>query len=309
LSTLPGTGLLFGQAAGTIGHDFSTWGIAAMPSSLRTLLTLFLLLATLATPRQPAAAGFQVGVVPNVSARIILANYQPFREFLERELKQPVEISTATDFVTFHARTIAGDYDLAITAANLGRLAQVDHGFRVIGIYDPAIPALLVMHKERPVRDVTELKGRLLALANPQSLVALRGIQWLREQGLVAGVDFRTAPARTEDSLAQLLSQEAPLALMSMGEFRAIGNELRGSLQIFREFARVPGFILLAGPRMNAADVEVLRATLLRLMTSDEGRRFGSLAGVQQMRAPLDAELKSLDPFLEETRLQVRVRP
>jgi phosphonate transport system substrate-binding protein len=279
-----------------------------MPSCLRRLLPIVLLLGTLLVPPQVAAADFQVGVLPNISARIILANYLPFREFLERELKQPVAISTAPDFVTFHQRTVAGDYDLAITAANLGRLAELDHGLKVLAIYDPAIPGLLVMHRDRPVKDIAELKGRVLAFANPQSLVALRGLQWLREQGLVAGVDFRTAHARTEDSLAQLLSQDAPLAMMSMGEFRAIREEIRNSLQVFREFARVPGFLLLAGPRLAERDVETLRAALLRLMASDEGRRFASLAGVQQIRPPLPAELKSLDAFLDETRAQVRPR-
>ena len=69
------------------------------------------------------------------------------------------------------------------------------------------------------------MRGKTLAVANPQSLVVLRGLQWLREQGLQEGRDFKISRAGNDDSLGTLIrSGEAPMAMMSMGEFRQIGE-------------------------------------------------------------------------------------
>ena len=44
---------------------------------------------------------------------------------------------------------------------------------------------------------VQQIKGKSLALANPQSLVALVGLKWLRDQGLQADRDFKITRATT----------------------------------------------------------------------------------------------------------------
>ncbi|MSP90064.1 MAG: phosphate starvation-inducible protein PhoH, partial [Alphaproteobacteria bacterium] len=174
------------------------------------------------SPAEAQTQPLQVGVLPNVSTRVILANYQPFQKFFERELGRTVEIATAPNFKAFHQRTMAKEFNIAVTAPNLGRLAELDAGLRPIAIYEPPIPGIMVMTKAKPVGDIATLKGRQIAMTNPQSLVALKGVRWLRDQGLEVGRDVAPIHARNEDSLAQLLnSGEAPLALMSMGEFRA----------------------------------------------------------------------------------------
>lgn len=112
-----------------------------------------------ASPRANAQA-FQIGVLPNVTARVILTNYRPMREYLAEELGRPVEVTTAPDFREFHARTMAGAYDLVVTAANLARVAQLDARLELLAGYDPPIPALLVMRKDSPVGTLDALRGR-----------------------------------------------------------------------------------------------------------------------------------------------------
>jgi phosphonate transport system substrate-binding protein len=223
--------------------------------ALRILAAAFICAVVAAgVPARPHAQDFQIGVLPNVTARIILTNYRPLREYLAETLGRPVEVATAPDFREFHVRTMAGAYDLVVTAANLARVAQLDARLELIAGYDPPIPALLVMRKDARVAALDALRGKSLAVANPQSLVVLRGREWLAENGLVAERDYRLSWARTEDGLAQLLvSGEAPLAMMSAGEFRAIREEIRQTLEPYREFARVPNFFVLAGSRVPAA--------------------------------------------------------
>ena len=117
------------------------------------------------------------------------------------------------------------------------------------------------------------------------------------------GADFKTVVTPNDDSLgAVLLSGEAPLAVMSMGEFRARPEALRNTLRIVTEFAKVPGFLVMANPALPAAERQRLKALLLALGQSEEGRRFQALAGVSQIREVTEAELKTLDNVTEATR-------
>lgn len=249
------------------------------------------------------SAALRLGVLPNLSARVIFAQYQPVRSYLEAELAQPVEVQTAADFKAFHARTRAGDYDLVVTAANLARLAQVDHQWVPLAMYEPPIPGVLVRAKGVSPGGPAALKGKKLALANPQSLVALRGLQWLSGQGLQVDRDFKIVRAGNDDSLGTLIrTGEAPMAMMSMGEFRAIGEEMRKTLKIVTEFAKVPGFWVMANPKLGAAEQQRVKALILQFPQTDDGKKFSSLSGVATIRDITAAEQIPLDDFAAQTR-------
>jgi len=252
---------------------------------------------------QQSTAPFRIGVLPNVSARVILTSYQPMREYFERELKRGVDIATAPDFRAFAENTRRGGYHLIVTAANLGRVAQVDSNWHPLAIYDPKIPAILVTLADNPNASVTQLRGKSLALANPQSLVALAGLEWLGGQGLRHGADFKTVTAANDDSLGAVLrTGEAPLAIMSMGEFRAKPEAMRNTLRIVTEIAKLPGFLVMASPGLPAAELQRLKTLILAFPQTEEGKKFFALSGFANIREVAEPELKTLDAFNDITR-------
>ena len=252
---------------------------------------------------QQSTASFGIGVLPNVSARVILTSYQPMREYFERELKRGVDIATAPDFRAFAENTRRGDYHLVVTAANLGRVAQVDSNWHPLAIYDPKIPAILVALADNANASVAQLRGKSLALANPQSLVALAGLEWLGVQGLRPGADFKTLTAANDDSLGAVLrTGEAPLAIMSMGEFRAKPEAMRNTLRVVTEIAKLPGFLVMANPGLPAAELKRLKTLILAFPQTDEGKKFFALSGFANIREVTELELKTLDAFNDSTR-------
>jgi len=278
-----------------------------LPAKRRTLAALILASGTPTASAQQAA--LQFGVMPNVSARILLQQYQPFRLFLEQELSRPVEIVTAPGLQAFQERSLAGAYGVVVTAANLGRVAQLDGGLRPIAIYEPRIPGLIVTCKSRPLEQATQLTGLTVAMANPQSLVALKFIQWLRGEGLELGGDVTAVHARNEDSLAQLLATgEARAAVMSRGEFNAIRTDIRETLAIWREFIRVPGFLVLLGRGISDADAARIEPALARFPQSEAGRTFFAATGFNGIRPVTPADLAELDDVVAETRNFLRAR-
>ncbi len=269
-------------------------------------------LALAAPARSWAQSGepFTIGVLPNVSARILFAAYQPMREYFERELGQKVEVATAPDFRSFSERTLKGEYQMVVIAPNLGRVAQLDAGWDVLGVYEPRIPALAVGAIENTDSGVAQLRGKALALANPQSLVALVGLDWLRQQGLQPGTDFRTVVTANDDSLGAVLrSGEAPIAIMSRGELRAKPPEMQARLRVIHEIAQVPGFFVMANPRLESGLRRRLRTLVLGFPATEDGRRFITLSGFSNIRDVTDADLRFLDPFNDVTRRGLGLRP
>lgn len=277
------------------------------PPTTRRLLAGLALASTPVGLVSAQPAPLQFGVMPNVSARILLGQYQPFRSFLEQELGRPVEVVTAPGLGAFQERSVAGAFGLVVTAANLGRVAQLDAGLTPIAIYEPRIPGLIVSLRARPITNAADLRDTTIAMTNPQSLVALKFIHWARAQGIEIGRNARATHARNEDSLAQLLNTaETRAAVMSQGEFNAIRADIRENLVIWQVFIRVPGFLMLVAPRTPEADIQRISAAIGRFPGSAQGREFFAATGFNGIRPVTPADLAELDDVVEETRTFLR---
>jgi phosphonate transport system substrate-binding protein len=250
------------------------------------------------------AAPLEIGVLPNISARVLLGQYQPMREYLAREMKRSVQVSTAPTWTAFHQRTLALEYDVVVTAANLARVAQLDRGYAPLLSYAPAIKGMVICASSKPIKTVAELRGQTLALSNPQSLLTLRGMQWLAENGLQRGTDFKTVNSPTDDSVGNVVVRgDAIAAMLSGGEYRAIPDAVKSQLQILTTFAEVAGFVVLANPKFSAAEARAIKDHLQNFAAgSDEGKAFFASSGFTGMREPAAGLLESMDPYLEATR-------
>ncbi len=245
----------------------------------------------------------RLGVLPNISARVLLTYYQPMQEYLARELGREVVIDTATNFKTFALATSQGKYDIIVTAPNLGLVAMADDNWLPLASYEPKIPALLVALATNSDDSVQQLRGKELALANPQSLVALFGLRWLGDQGLSADKNFKVSLAANDESLSVLLrSGNTPMALMSMGEFRAKTEELRKTLRIVKVIAELPGFLVMANPKLPETDRRRLQSLIRAFPGTDLGKRFLSLSGLQNIGPVDEAGIKLLGSFVDVTR-------
>lgn len=245
-----------------------------------------------------------VGVLPNIAADALLAQYEYMKRYLERNNGGKVQVATAPNFRAFFGSLMQGDYDLAVSAPHFARIAQVDRGLIPVAMYEPAIVALFVSPTEQPVASPLDLRGKSLAFANPQSLVAMYGIRWLAQQNLQVHQDYKLSSVRSDLGVGRLLlSGEAAAAIMSNGEFRQVPEQERARLKVVTEFARIPNFIVLAHPRLGT-DYAGQLGNQLRSFLEDKtnGAAFAKATGIAAIVAPVEATLRELDPHVEETR-------
>jgi hypothetical protein len=163
------------------------------------------LLSSVGVVGQTPEAMFTIGVLPNVSARVILTNYEPMRDYFARELQRRVEIATAPDFKAFSESTLRGAYHMVVTAANVGRVAQLDAKWAHLAIYEPSIAAVMVAPPTCQL--LPDQLGQVSRPGNPQSLVAC-GLARLREQGCRVARTFSSSTPRMTTAWAPSFAPE-----------------------------------------------------------------------------------------------------
>lgn len=276
---------------------------------LKSWRAIFLFLAVLTLAPSSLAAEVRplvVGVLPTLSPRVLIGNYQPFRLYLESALKRPVEMVTAKNFDTFHQNTMAGTYDVVITAAHLGRLAQVEGRFLPLATYQSQNRAVLLTSKAAPLKSVAQLKGGTVATLDRAALIVSQTLLWLDDKELRLGKDFKLLETSSHNSAAySVLSGESALAIVSPAGLKQMPSDIQEGLQIFAALPPIPALMWLAHPRISS---EVPRLTTVLLGFSPqlpEGKQFFDTTGYQNMRDITEAEMKSLDPHLPYLKQQL----
>lgn len=240
-----------------------------------------------------------VGILPTLSPRVLLTNYQPFRAYLEETLKRPVELVTATDLPTFHKSTMAGAYDVVVTAAHLGRYAQMEGGYLPLAGYKLENRAILIVSKNNPLKSIGDLRGHKVATLSRMALVAQQSRDWLDKQGLQEGADYQLIETSSQVSSAySVQSGESKLAILAPTGWKQLPDNIRDSIQIYATLPAIPSLIWMANPRMTRAAPRLKSALLAFSTELPAGKQFFEVSGYQAMREMTASEMKSLDVYL-----------
>lgn len=252
---------------------------------------------------QTSARALQVGLLPISTARALITNYQPLRVYLEQELNRPVELISAPNFRAFHASTIKGDYDVIVTAAHFGRLAENVAGYVPLARYSAPHRTLLLVARDQPLKSIQDLRGKVLAGPDPTSMAFNDAILWLKRHGLRAGTDYTLLETPTPVSAAYALqSHQSALAIGTPQGMKLMPENVRDSIEIFATLSELPSFIWLAHPRMMS-DVPRLKAALLRFTAQSQGgASFYESTGYMGMRAVTPKEARAMDELADELR-------
>ncbi len=246
-----------------------------------------------------------IGVLPNIAASALQSQYEHLKRYFERRNPQKVRIVVPANFKAFFDSTVRGEYDLAVAAPHLARVAQLERNLVPLAMYEPRIGASLVAPVDAGPSLARDLQGKSIAFANPQSLVAMYGRQWLSTQmKLEPGRDYEVKAARTDMGVGRmLLTGEASAAIMSQGEYRALPSDEASRLKVVEVFARIPNFIILANTGLAAERANRLRTQLKEFLNDQEdGVPFARATGLTAIVDADNAVLRELDPYVGQTR-------
>lgn len=286
-----------------------TVSFGSKKDDMNRLFVLLTLLCLTGFAHAASDATLRVGVLPTLSAKVLLTNYQPLRVYLQRVLNRPVELISSPNFQRFHRDTLAGDFDLLVTAPHLARLAQTEAGFQPVATYLAANRPVLITSKSRPVQKIDELRGRSLAIFDPLGLIVIQAQQWIEDRGLQQGRDYRAVLFPSHNSVGFSVQKgESLIGVTSPAGLKQLSAEILGQVQVFAELPQVPSLIWIVHPRMKP-EAERFQTALLRFVETSEGTQFYSGNAYKGMRVVTTEELRLLDRSAREVKRLIQEQP
>ncbi|MDH5501641.1 MAG: PhnD/SsuA/transferrin family substrate-binding protein, partial [Gammaproteobacteria bacterium] len=90
-----------------------------------------------------------LGLIPALSAEVMVRRFQPIAMHLSREIGIPVRLEGAPDYETFMNRALEGsNYDMMVTGADFYRLAERRAGYRaMVRVDGPGVQAIIITAK------------------------------------------------------------------------------------------------------------------------------------------------------------------
>jgi phosphonate transport system substrate-binding protein len=267
----------------------------------------FILLALAFALVAPAGAAdkpppLRVAVVPYLTTSVLLKLFEPLRSHLEQEMQRPVELYTAPDIRSHVQRIVKPDFDAVITAAHMGRLAQLDGGYLPVAGFESPLKGIVTVHKDSNIREIKELKGRSIAINDRLVLVSIVTLRDLQNHGVKLS-DMQVVPAVTQNSaLLSVARGDVDAAVTAIFTLNQIPESQRQDIRTIYATGTLPNVMFLANKRLPGVERDTMRRALLGFGATPAGKSFFSTSGFNGIVPLTEAYMKTIDVYLPETR-------
>lgn len=215
------------------------------------------------------------GILPFVSTEQLVVQFSPLVRYLSKNLRVPVRIETAPDFVEFARRTNEGNrYDILFTAPHFYPQANSRAGYRlIVSVDSPGMWAVIVAPRKSQIHTLSDLVGKSLATIHPAGLATLLVRKHLSEAGIDPDVDIRMVSTPTNN--ASLLSSYHGItdasALMSP-PYEAASARVKENMRIIARTESTPHIPISVSPRISDSCAAEISELLLGMKTTPEGK-------------------------------------
>jgi len=116
---------------------------------------------------------YKLGVVPQQSAKVLAKLWTPISQYLSAETGLNIIFSTAKDIPTFEKRLLEGEYDIAYMNPYHFTVFNQIPGYQAIAKeQNKRIKGIIVVAKNSPVKQLSDLNGSELAFPAPAAFAA-----------------------------------------------------------------------------------------------------------------------------------------
>ncbi|MEW5965882.1 MAG: phosphate/phosphite/phosphonate ABC transporter substrate-binding protein [Pseudomonadota bacterium] len=239
-----------------------------------------------------------LGVFPYVTPVQLAQFHTPLKDYLAKNLKRPVTLVTAPDFNSFFERTRQGQYDIFITAPNLGRFAETHDGHKRLAQTGHNIQAIFLTRRDSDIQKIEDLRGKTIMIAQPISLLYQMAENLIREEGLVPGESVTIIETRTHNnSMYAPLRGEADASVTGMLLWQVLGQEQKDQMRVIGLTEEAPGFMVMANKRLSTKDINKIQALLLDYHNVADGKRYFETTGYKQFIKIENTVMEKLDPY------------
>jgi phosphonate transport system substrate-binding protein len=219
------------------------------------------------------------GVVPQYTAKISAARWQPLLNELSQRSHASLRFATALNVTEFEERTLAGAYDYVFLNSLLYLEARRAHGYRALVRNSRPLEGLLVVRKDGP-SSLDGLKGKVVAFPAPRAFGATLLV---RADLKRSGINHDVVYLGSHESVYQAVLAGQQLAGGGVRQsFDLLNEAQKRGLRILHTTASAPAHIVAVHPRVPAAEAQRVGQALLALHADGTGQSFLRTLGIQK---------------------------
>lgn len=267
-----------------------------------SILLALCLCLTCTARAEDKAAPLRIAVVPYLTTSVLLKLFEPLRNQLEQVLQRPVELYTAPDIRTHVKRIMRPEYDAVITAAHMGRLAQLEGGYVPVAGFESPLKGIITVRKDSKIQSINDLKGHSVSVNDRLLLVTIVTMENLRQQGIKSG-DMKLVSSVTQNSsLLSVARGDVDAAITAIFTLNQIPEAQRQDIRTIYTTEKLPNVMFLASKRLPDIDRNRMREALTRFGKTPEGEQFFATSGYNGIVPLTEAYMKTIDIYIPETR-------
>lgn len=258
-------------------------------SRLVVLVVSLLWAAAALAADPPANPVYRFGIVPQQSATELARTWAPVLDALHAKTGLTLRFATAPDIPAFEQRLALGEYDFAYMNPYHYTVFHQRPGYEVFAKEkDRLLKGIVVVRKDAPYRNLTELKDQTLVFPAPAAFAATVLVRAaLTQQGIAITSKF----VASHDSVYLGVAKGFyPAGGGVTRTFENLDPAVRDQLRILWTTQDYTPHAIAAHPRVPAAVVERLRDAMLGLDGDPAGRAVLEDIGFKGIATARDAD-------------------
>ena len=259
------------------------------------LFGIFFILPTGQAPAASPAESYTFGVVPQYDQRQLFAIWKPLLEELQRRTGFVFKLAAMPTIPAFEKELLKGGYDFAYLNPYHVSKANKLHGYLPLVRDSASLHGILVVRRDSPVKNPSELAGKVVAFPAPNALGA--SLLMRADLARVHHVEVSPLYVKTHDSV--YLHVVKGLAAAGGGVEKTLAEQeepIRDALRIIYTTRDLPSHPIVAHPRIPRADAEKVRRAFIEMAATKEGQEL--LARVP-MKRPLATSMDDYAPVMK----------
>lgn len=238
---------------------------------MRSICTWLLLSTLVLVVPIVNADSLSFGIVPQQSAKKLARLWTPIFKYLSEKSGESIRFSTAQDIPTFEKRLVAGEYDIAYMNPYHYTVFHQVPGYQAVARQkDKRIKGIMVVRKDSPLTELSELNDHKLAFPSPAAFAAS---VIPRAKMELQGVQFTPQYVSSHDSV--YLGVVRGFFPAGGGVMRTLNNtapEVRDQLRVLWTTPTYTPHAIAVHPRLSAETVEKLKQALLSMNEDPRGQ-------------------------------------
>ena len=214
------------------------------------------------------------GVTYQVVKEDMAARYAGIAAGLSKILKQPVTVEPVLDYPSLRRGLADKRFDLAIVhPAHLSIEAMKYSGYHLVAVVRgyQTYQAQFLIRADSPLQSLADLKGHKLGAPDTDSITSVMMRATLRDAGLSEG-DIQVFYTRYQDAVPFFVDNNLTQSGATASSAVIKAWTAKGG-RILAKSKAVPIKQVIAAPQISPAQLEQIRDYLLKLDSSEEGRK------------------------------------